>query len=172
MLEPAGGQRRDRRAHRHRREEQAGPLRAGVVDADGEHREQRPRHPERHRHEVDRERAHQRLVAAHEAQALGDRAQASAACSPSSAGAAGAHGDERGHHRQAADRVDRVRRADAERADEQAAEPGPDDHRQLVEPKLSASAERSCAGSTRLGTIAERVTFWIAPKPASSPPRT
>ena len=39
-----------------------------------------------------------------------------------------------------------------------------------ISPKFSASAERSRGGSTRFGTIAERVTFWIAPKPAVSPP--
>ena len=50
--------------------------------------------------------------------------------------------------------------------------PGPMTIVSWYRPKLSASAERSRAGSTRLGTIAERVTFCSAPNPASSPPST
>jgi hypothetical protein len=60
-------------AERHRRVQDTRAGRAGVIHADREHREQRPRHPERHRDEVDRKRAEQRLVAAHEPQAVGDR---------------------------------------------------------------------------------------------------
>ena len=50
--------------------------------------------------------------------------------------------------------------------------PGPMTIVSWYRPKLSAMAERSRAGSTRLGRIAERVTFCSAPKPASRPPST
>ena len=50
--------------------------------------------------------------------------------------------------------------------------PGPTTSVSWYRPKFSASALRSSRGSTRLGMIAERTTFWTALKPASAPPST
>ena len=50
--------------------------------------------------------------------------------------------------------------------------PGPTTSVSWYSPKFSASALRSSRGSTRLGMIAERTTFWTALNPASAPPST
>ena len=97
------------------------PAAPGAVDADRQHREQRARHAERHRDEVDRERAHERLVAADEPQALADRAPDRSARGPLGAHAAAAAPSRStaADHREAARGVDDVRRPDAEPGDEQ-----------------------------------------------------
>ena len=131
------GQRRDRRSRRDRREQQARPARARVVDAHRQHREQRARHAERHRHQVDRERAQQRLLAPHEA--AGPSAierPIDGRSSPWPCGSCGAHPEQREDHREAADRVDAVGHLDAAGGDQQAAERRAEDHRQLVEPEV------------------------------------
>jgi hypothetical protein len=117
-----------------------------VVDGEREHGEQRARHPEGHRRDVDHERAHQRAVAAHEAQALGDRA-------PDGEGRARRHrthlaqrqrGEEGDEERPG---VDRVGRADAEPGDQQPARARADDRGDLREPEVQRQR-----GAQPLGT--------------------
>ena len=122
VLDPPRGQRGDGRARRHGGVEQPGPLGARAVDADREHGEQRARHAEGHRDEVDGERADERVVAAHVAQAVGDRAQHRRVLGDVGLRRLRRHHDHGDDHRQAARRVDRVGRADAEHADEHAAD--------------------------------------------------
>jgi hypothetical protein len=68
--EPAGEQRPDQRAGRERGVEHPGGLRPAAEDLVGERREQRPRHREDHRDEVDDERHEQHLGRAQERQPL------------------------------------------------------------------------------------------------------
>ena len=123
----------------------ARPARARVEDAHREHREERARHPERHRAQVDEERAGERPVGADEAQPLADRGEHTRLHLVGGAlGALRELGRERvggDDHRQAARGVDHVRGADPERGDEDAAERRPDHHRQVVQ----AEAERERA---------------------------
>jgi hypothetical protein len=69
---PPARDRRDERTERHRREQQA--VEHGAASEPlGQGREQRPRHPEHHRQQVDPERAHDHGLAAKEPQAFEDR---------------------------------------------------------------------------------------------------
>ena len=153
VRQPAGRQRRDRRAGRDRGVQQARPAGARVVDADRQHREQRARHPEGHRQQVDRERAHQRVVAAHEAQALGDRAQHRARARPPRRAAAGATSPRRrrGSPGSSRRRSCRRRRRPSTRDQHAADAPARRPCVSVFSPKLSASAERSCVRRHEVG---------------------
>src|SRR3954469_6581767 len=155
VRQPAGRQRGDGRAGGDGRVEQAGPLGARVVDAHGEHGEERARHAERHREQVDRERAEQRVVAPHEAQPLGDRAQHRLARSGvhRADGRLGRHRRGRGDHRQARRGLDRVGGADAREPDHHTAQPGPDDIRELRQPEVQRDRRVDELGSDEVGQV-------------------
>jgi hypothetical protein len=118
-----------------------------AVDAQAEDGEQRPRHPEGHRHQVDGERAEQRRLAADEAQPGADRAADRLALLRGALRRLGRHRDQRGDHRQAAHGVGGVGRADAEPRDQQPAEARADDHRELVEAEVEGQRAAQPAGS-------------------------
>ena len=133
VLDPAGRQRGHDGSGGDRRVEQAGPARARVVDGQREHGEQRARHPERHRHQVDRERAHQRAVAADEGEALLDRADDREVLGVGGRGWQLRQRRRDAEHDHEADRLRGVGAAGAERGDHQAAERRSDDRGDLVE---------------------------------------
>ncbi len=75
MGEPAGRERGHHRTGRKRRVEQTHPGRAGVVDGQRERREERARHPERHRQDVDHKAPHQLALAPRKPKPRADRLQ-------------------------------------------------------------------------------------------------
>jgi hypothetical protein len=157
---------------RHGRVEQPGALGARVVDADREHGEQRARHAEGHGHEVDGERAHERVVAAHVAQPVGDRAQHRRVLGGVGLRRLGRHHDHGPHHRQAARRVDGVGGADTEHADEHAADPRADDHRQLVEAEAQRDGRAQACGLDEVGQDGRAGHVLQCAEAASRPPST
>ena len=122
-----------------------------MVDADGEHREQRARHAEGHRHQVDRERAQERLLAPHEPQPLGDRAADRRALGAVAVRQLRPHPDQREHHREAADGIHAVGDLDAAGGDQQAADRRPEDHRQLVQAEVDGQRRVQPRGLDEVG---------------------
>ena len=152
---------------------QPGPGGARVVDADREHREQRTRHAEGHRDEVDREGAHERLVAAHEPQALADRAaDRERLLARRRRGSCGAARVTLPTIARQLARVDRVGGLDAEPAAmSRPPRPGPITIVSWNRPNFSASALAS-AGLDEVGHD-RRAHDVLRPRwPASRPPRT
>ena len=121
---PARRQAGDQRADRRRGVER--PERGAAEASGGERREQRQRHPEDHRHEVDDVGADQLLAAARVAEALDDRAPGRRLGVV--ARRHRAHRDEAGERGEEAGGVDAEGRDGAGRPDQDAADRRPDDH--------------------------------------------
>ncbi len=127
--DPAREERPDEGADPGRGDEQPEARRTGIEDVQGEHREQRRRHAEDHRVEVDDERAEDRPPVARVAQALADRLEAGPRHHPDR----GQRRDRREGHQRGDERqqVDGVGAGQPDRRDEHAADGRADDRGEL-----------------------------------------